>query len=483
MYYIVKSSQAENMILKSDLPLSTISTFYKLFNSKSPVSKSQLPSIFLDTIELKNNKLVIENYHLESLFMKWLYNKGKYNSIIIKDWSVSKIKDLYNTFMENYVIKEESVYDSDEEGEDEEEEEEEEEEDSIEDTDINTIIDPPNEINTEVMKPVEDIKVEVKDIKSSIDKAIISGEVVVNNNPDVYPNSIYSSLLLKSDSNFIAINEKISELDLGYIFPKRKNQLSYEYYQEVNSTKVKSADNIFDKFKIIVIFNNSQDNSNNIAILDQTQEFDSVSILKDLASIGLDYITIINMAILPYDDVVESLVKYCKLGDKVNDQKEYAMCLYKINKILSNKSDIKGVLIKSVLEYMHANIKPDFNSSIDFTLLYENFMSYNGVSRINLNIIIDDIMFSKIISFLGYQIKDNKVLYISNKFNNIKTLNFGIESIIQNLLKTSYVAQISHQLRREPSCTVSNNTGPWLQSSKTEFEDITNKFEIKGTII
>jgi hypothetical protein len=333
------------------------------------------------------------------------------------------------------------------------------------------------------MKPVEDIKVEVKDIKSSIDKAIISGEVVVNNNPDVYPNSIYSSLLLKSDSNFIAINEKISELDLGYIFPKRKNQLSYEYYQEVNSTKVKSADNIFDKFKIIVIFNNSQDNSNNIAILDQTQEFDSVSILKDLASIGLDYITIINMAILPYDDVVESLVKYCKLGDKVNDQKEYAMCLYKINKILSNKSDIKGVLIKSVLEYMHANIKPDFNSSIDFTLLYENFMSYNGVSRINLNIIIDDIMFSKIISFLGYQIKDNKVLYISNKFNNIKTLNFGIESIIQNLLKTSYVAQISHQLRREPSCKVSNNTGPWLQSSKTEFEDISNKFEIKGTII
>ena len=58
---------------------------------------------------------VVENYHLESLFAKWLYNKGKNNSIVLKDWSVSKIRNLYNTFIENYVIKEESVYDSDEE--------------------------------------------------------------------------------------------------------------------------------------------------------------------------------------------------------------------------------------------------------------------------------------------------------------------------------------------------------------------------------
>jgi hypothetical protein len=477
MYYIVKSSKAENMILKSDLPLSTISIFYKLFNSKSPVYTSQLPSTFLDTIELKDNKLVVENYHLEALFMKWLYNKGKCNSIILKDWSLNKIQKLYNTFMEKYVIKEELFYDS--------EEEEEEQEEEEEDENINV------QINTEVIK--EDIKEDIKEETESSEKyteminekikEIESSEIVINKAVGIYQQILNPSKLLTSDHDFVAINEKISDLDLGYIFSKRKTQLSYEHYQEVNTAKIKSDDNIFDEFKIIVIVNNSLDNSNNIAILDQTDKFDSISILKDLESIGLDYITIVNMAILPYADIVDSLVKYCKLEEKVNDQKEYAMCLYKINKVLSDKSDIKGVLIKSVLEYMHANIKPDFNSSIDFTVLYENFMAYNGISRINLNIIIDDIMFSKIISFLGYQIKDNQVLYISNKFNNIKILNFGIESIIQNLLKTSYVAQISHQLRREPSCKVSNNTGPWLLSSHTDFEDTTNKFEIKGTTI
>lgn len=158
-----------------------------------------------------------------------------------------------------------------------------------------------------------------------------------------------------------------------------------------------------------------------------------VKFLADLEEIGIKGIKIKNVVYFTRNADDSVVIPLLKSIDPDNDQKDFLEKTYLIRKLFMKKQ-YYGVHIKSVLEFMHSNYTFESQPSegVDTVSLYRHFTTYNNKKfRFSTNLHVDKKMFVNILTFLGYNIDDNQVLYIK-KMASPLTLNLDIVSVMSN---------------------------------------------------
>lgn len=523
-YFTISSNGGTSYtLLKSNQSLKTITKFYvNLGYTDTCIQHSYLPSMFLDTLPLYENKTYsyTTKHSLDVQFISWIYK----NSITRSMLNVVHIYSNMTNFLAGGLMK---AYDYiaqktihqpeyDEEYSDEEEEEvvaeDEDENEGIREQDNST-----QDQNDEHIQLTES---EGKKLKLPEQEALITEvQSVPMPSDSKTDDSIFHMVdgvllpkMYKSTkvdpanvdvSTYPAFNEDYPSVSSnphwanfaphspisGFaVFKRRTGQMFCDLFADVQDVFVRPTTTpiqIKNDFKIVVQYLHTSTGKKGVALFEQSvmNETDDLYLLKNLNEIAIQDVVIKHISIFPLHSIIEPLISYHKLESKVSyaTMDEYLLTLYNMHKCISDDIKIKGLFIKSVIEFLSSFYEIDMNSSVQLSDLYANFQKQNGVTRTSLTVVIDSIKMFTILDFLGYMITDDKVLFLRAKDHGAyTTLNLKNDYKLKQLLQTSYVNQISHQLRQEPACNVNIFTSPWQESPHIEYMPLDN---IKGTTI
>lgn len=235
----------------------------------------------------------------------------------------------------------------------------------------------------------------------------------------------------------------------------RKGQLFPVVFESVHE-RVCVEDQALAGAKVLVRF--SGDESSGVTVL----EGDDLDALRQLDRMGFGDVRITHLAFLPSSAPVEHGVEFFRLKELAMDDKAYLLAVYSMCKNMRDKQN-SGVLVKVIAEHMYNMYAPDLNSvkGLSVEEVYNEFRARHTMLRAPVNALVDVHRFCNILAFLGYQVQDNRVLFLSIGGCCMTSVDLGIQHPLNNLLKLSFVSKKSHQLRGEPPCSTTTYTGPW----------------------
>jgi len=208
--------------------------------------------------------------------------------------------------------------------------------------------------------------------------------------------------------------------------------------------------------------------------------FDScdVFMLKELDRIGLKDVKINFAMFLPDEDIVEELAAYYAL-DEPHDMQHNMGSILKLVKFVNSEKKV-SVLVKSVLEFFFNTFEFDINASTKLNDVFVEYYKYNTHNfRFSLNAVIDIDTFVDILKYLYMYIDNNNLMYYKLRKEPLK-MKLDFDKKLETMLKTPYIHQKTHQLRKEPQCYPLSNISPWGLSSHLEYATSESLFPNKS---
>jgi hypothetical protein len=207
------------------------------------------------------------------------------------------------------------------------------------------------------------------------------------------------------------------------------NNLYVDYKEKINVDDVIQKD-----ITVVVKYYNNILKSHNIIYL----PIEDIEELNNLYIYQLNEIEINTVCYLRNNNNNVNNVNNNIINTIDNDSK-FLKTIYKINKNTC-RSDIRGLYIKIIIEYIYSYYEFDYLSRINFNDFYEDFQIHNFDNcRIQLNIILSDTNVYNILKYLGFNIDKNDILYLKKKKKKeFLKIDLNLDSDIKNIIAPKY---------------------------------------------